>query len=118
MRFTPRDLARIGQLYLRNGYLDGKQIIPRSWIEQSLVPRNRTNVVKGDLGSLNFGYLWWTNIGGGDSLFAAFGYGGQAVYVVPSRSMVIVTLADETVARQQAEENELAIIAIVRRYFF
>jgi CubicO group peptidase (beta-lactamase class C family) len=51
-------------------------------------------------------------------LFAAFGYGGQAVYVVPSRSMVIVTLADETVARQQAEENELAIIAIVRRYFF
>ena len=118
MRFTPRDLARIGQLYLRNGYLDGKQIIPRSWIEQSLVPRNRTNVVKGDLGSLNFGYLWWTNVGGGDSLFAAFGYGGQAVYVVPSRSMVIVTLADETVARQQAEENELAIIAIVRRYFF
>jgi CubicO group peptidase (beta-lactamase class C family) len=118
MRFTPRDLARFGQLYLHKGYLGGKQIVPRSWIEQSLTPRNRYNSVKGDLASLNFGYLWWTSIGGGDSLFAAFGYGGQAIYVVPSRSMIIVTIADDTVARLQAEENELAVLAIVRKYFF
>ena len=118
MRFTPRDLARFGQLYLHQGYLDGKQIVPWSWIQQSLLPRNRSNSVKGDLALLNFGYCWWTNYGGGDSLFAALGYGGQAIYVVPARSMVIVTIADDSVSQQQAEENELAFIAIVKKYFF
>jgi CubicO group peptidase (beta-lactamase class C family) len=29
MRLTPRDLARFGQLYLHNGFIDGKQIVPR-----------------------------------------------------------------------------------------
>jgi len=118
MRFTPRDLARFGQLYLHQGYIDGKQIVPPSWIQQSLVPRNRYNSVKGDLAALNFGYLWWTNYAGVDSLFAALGYGGQVILVVPARSMIIVTVADDAVSREQAEENELAIIAIVRKYFF
>ncbi len=117
MRFTPRDLARFGQLYLHNGLIDGRQIIPRSWIQQSLAPRNKESAVKGDFKSLNFGYLWWTNADGGDSLFFASGYGGQMILVSPSRSMIIVVIADDMVGIQQAGMNEEAVIAIIRNYF-
>ncbi|MBF8296037.1 MAG: hypothetical protein HW389_2582 [Bacteroidetes bacterium] len=40
MRLTPRDLARFGQLYLHNGFIDGEQVVPRAWIQQSITPRN------------------------------------------------------------------------------
>ncbi len=34
MYFSARDLARFGQLYLRGGQLDGRQIIPADWVEE------------------------------------------------------------------------------------
>jgi len=117
MRFTPRDLARFGQLYLRNGLLEGKQIVSRSWIQQSVMPRNALPGRRGEFTSLNYGYLWWTNYAESDSLFFASGYGGQMILVVPNRSLVIVTIADEAVTMSQAELNERELIALLRKYF-
>ena len=118
MHFTPRDLARFGQLYLHNGFLDGKQIVPREWIRQSLIPRNGSNMTKGDLTSLNFGYYWWTNYNSRDSIIIASGFGGQGIYLIPARNMIIVTIGDTGVTPQDASANELAIIGILRKYFF
>ncbi|NBB93859.1 MAG: serine hydrolase, partial [Gammaproteobacteria bacterium] len=39
MRLSPRALARFGEAYRLNGLHDGKQVIPRSWIEASWTPR-------------------------------------------------------------------------------
>jgi CubicO group peptidase (beta-lactamase class C family) len=33
---SPEDLAKIGVCYLNDGYYDGKSIIPREWIEESI----------------------------------------------------------------------------------
>lgn len=117
MRFTARDLARIGQLYLRNGFLDGKQILSRSWIQQSLQPRNEQLGKKGEFESLNFGYQWWTNVSANDSLFFASGYGGQMILVAPDRSLVIVAVVDESVSFSQADLNERDLIALLKKYF-
>jgi len=117
MRLTPRDLARFGQLYLHNGFIDGKQIVPRAWIQQSITPRNGQNAVKGDFSSINFGYLWWTNCDGRDSLIIASGFAGQAIYVVPAKNIVIVTIGDSEVTQAQGDANELVIIGIVKKYF-
>jgi CubicO group peptidase (beta-lactamase class C family) len=117
MRLTPRDLARLGQLYLHNGLIDGKQIVPRAWVQQSITPRNAQNSVKGDLSSINFGNLWWTNYDGRDSLFVALGFGGQAIYVVPAKNIVIVTIGDSEVPQAQGNANERVIIGIVKKYF-
>jgi CubicO group peptidase (beta-lactamase class C family) len=118
MTFTPRDLARLGQLYLHNGSLGGTQIVSSQWIQQTLVPRNLTNLTWGDLTSVNYGYLWWNNNDGRDSLFMAAGFGGQFIFVVPARNMVIVTIGTDNVTSYQANVNEAVIIGIAKKYFF
>ena len=117
MRFTARDLARFGQIYLHNGALDGKQILSRDWIRQSLIPRNPRNANKGDLPSVNFGYLWWTNYDNRDSLYLASGFGGQTILVDPSQKMIIVVLADADVAPAQGDDNARSILALIKMFF-
>ena len=117
MRFTPRDLARFGQLYLHDGFLDGQQIVSRDWIRQSLVPRNPQNTTRGGFSAINYGYFWWADYEDQDSLFMAAGFGGQAVYVDRGQNMVIVTIANPDAPTRQGDINELNIIDILKKYF-
>jgi CubicO group peptidase (beta-lactamase class C family) len=117
IRLTPRDFARFGQLYLHNGAIDGKQIISRQWIQQSLAPRNPRGIPRGSFSSVNFGYSWWTTSSGSDSLFMTLGFAGKAMYVIPTKNMIIVTITDGEVTRLQGDANEQTMMDIVRRYF-
>ena len=117
MWFTPRDLARFGQLYLHNGLIDGKQIVPSDWIQKSLVPRNQQESTWGGFSTVNYGYLWWNNYDAQDSVFMAAGYAGQFIFVVPAQKMVIVTIGYDDVTTAQADVQETTIIDIVKRYF-
>jgi CubicO group peptidase (beta-lactamase class C family) len=118
MMFTPRDFARLGQLYLHNGNIDGTQIVSRQWIQQTLIPRNSANRPWGDLQSVNYGYLWWNNYDTRDSLFMAAGFAGQFVFVIPAKNMIIVTIGDDNVSTEQASLNEDIIIGILNKYLF
>lgn len=118
MRFTSRDLARLGQLYLHNGTIDGTQIISRQWIQQTLVSRNPGNRTWGDLQSVNYGYLWWNNYDARDSLFMAAGFAGQFVFVIPSKNMIVVTIGDDNISSGQASLNEDIMIGILNKYLF
>ncbi|MCX6134330.1 MAG: serine hydrolase [Ignavibacteriales bacterium] len=118
MSFTPRDLARLGQLYLHNGMIDGTQIVSRQWIQQTLVPRNSANHAWGDLPSVNYGYLWWNNYDSRDSIFMAAGFAGQFVFVIPAKNMIIVTIGDDNVTTEQASYFETVMIGILKKYFF
>jgi CubicO group peptidase (beta-lactamase class C family) len=92
MSFTPRDLARFGELFIQNGNLDGLQIIPQDYLQESWVPSEPS------LGALwydaieesGYGYLWWVAKMGGYWTYLARGHGGQHVVVVPELDMVIV----------------------------
>lgn len=81
---TSRDFARLGLLYLHEGSWDGEQVVPASWVEDSLEP------VAGSEGQ--YGYQWWTyDIDGvPDDAFLAEGIDGQFVYVIPSLDLVVV----------------------------
>lgn len=97
-RISARDLARFGQLYLRNGRWEDIQVIPATWIEESTRPHSEF----GD--GAGYGYMWWTYGAGSlgaaypsldkHDLYMARGTGGQALWVIPAAHMVIVHRGD------------------------
>ena len=85
---TPRDLAKIGYLYLKDGVWDGKRILPEGWIKASTSSSVTTNEK-----AYGYGYQWWviSRKGAGSyDAYAAWGYGGQLLIVVPELELISV----------------------------
>jgi CubicO group peptidase (beta-lactamase class C family) len=82
---TARDFSRLGRLYLNNGNWNGRQVIPREWIELS----TRSDRSKG--GASFYKYQWWLPHVYKDD-FLANGFLGQYIYVCPEKKIIIVRL--------------------------
>ncbi|MFD0911714.1 serine hydrolase domain-containing protein [Ruegeria arenilitoris] len=85
LNFTTRDYARFGQMILRNGARDGRQIVPADWIKESTLPSAPT-----EPGKIGYGYQWWIPVGAHDGEFLARGVYGQYMYFDQSRGVLIV----------------------------
>jgi CubicO group peptidase (beta-lactamase class C family) len=87
---TPRDMAKIGYLYLKKGIWKGTRIISEEWINNS-VQNHITPPVNWAYG---YGYLWWLKrYNSGSRLYCSFnaeGWGGQQIIVISSEDMVVV----------------------------
>jgi CubicO group peptidase (beta-lactamase class C family) len=87
---TPRDMARFGYLFLKNGLWNGVQLISSEWVQQSTRNHISPEVSWAD----GYGYLWWirTYRSGGVEYhaFRADGWGGQQIIVFPGLNMVLV----------------------------
>jgi CubicO group peptidase (beta-lactamase class C family) len=117
MGFTPRDLAKFGSLYLAGGYINGRQIIPKQWIDESLSNfTNFQNQIWGDLNNYNYGYLWWMGELDGYRVYFALGHGGQFVLNVPDLDMIVVSTANPEFDWNVADEHERAILHIIGFY--
>ena len=87
-KFSTRDMARIGELMLRQGKWNGRQLVPADWVEESTSP-----VTKFGRGG-GYGYMWWL-LSDSDfpeayvGAFAAHGRFGQHITVMPALDMVI-----------------------------
>ncbi|MET4171560.1 CubicO group peptidase (beta-lactamase class C family) [Bradyrhizobium sp. LA6.1] len=95
LRLRPRDAAKIGQLVLNRGQWNGRQIVSADWIAQSTTPRFQAI---GYFGSTMFyGYQWWMgrSLAGDKEIkwVAAFGWGGQRIFIVPELDLVMMTTA-------------------------
>lgn len=84
-RMSARDLARFGLLYLNQGRWQDAQIVSSEWVRESTKGRSVTS-------SGGYGYMWWTEVGFLEDLgtFSAYGYGGQAIHIVPGAKLVVV----------------------------
>jgi CubicO group peptidase (beta-lactamase class C family) len=112
LQTTCLDLARFGRLYLEGGAVDGRRILPRSYVEAS-VGRSGSSL------NAAYGFLWWLNRpgllrgpadpvdsggqpvsprsgqlapGAPDDVFSAQGLGGQTLLVDPGSRTVVVRL--------------------------
>jgi CubicO group peptidase (beta-lactamase class C family) len=89
---SARDLARFGLLFARGGRWNDQQIIPHGWVIESTQPYSKTDRGGG------YGYMWWLGANGNfypevtlpDGSFAAHGYRGHKVLVVPHWDLVVV----------------------------
>ena len=83
---APRDLAKLGELYMRDGVWRGKRILPEGWAAESTQPRVQA-------GKHRYGYQWWVMSEKGSGTYqcyAAWGYGGQFLFVVPELDLIAV----------------------------
>jgi CubicO group peptidase (beta-lactamase class C family) len=79
---APRDMAKLGYLYLREGCWDGERIIPSSWID-----RVRQGPVTAT-GGYHYANLWWS-LPESDA-FMARGRHSQLILVLPKLDIVAV----------------------------
>jgi CubicO group peptidase (beta-lactamase class C family) len=84
LRLEPRDLAKLGYLWLHDGRWQDKQIIPAGYLKDALAPH--ANVQAG----IQYGYGMWLYPGHTPYDFEANGRGGQRITVIPYLNAVIV----------------------------
>jgi CubicO group peptidase (beta-lactamase class C family) len=82
----PRDMAKLGYLYLNDGIWDGQQIIPVDWVRKSTEKHFQVEEPL-EPWDLYYGYGWWLHEFGP---YAAHGRGGQFIFVIPDLDMVVV----------------------------
>ncbi|MBX3256835.1 MAG: serine hydrolase [Chitinophagaceae bacterium] len=87
-----RDFARLGQLMLDSGKINGIPVIDSAYFKRSISPC----LVPDDAGQPcnYYGYQWWI-IPGEQEVFYARGILGQYIICIPSKQMVIVRLGEE-----------------------
>jgi CubicO group peptidase (beta-lactamase class C family) len=83
-----RDMAKFGQLFLRDGVWGGEQVISAEWVAESTQPRLTV------WGYVRYGYQWWFEEMSGYDVPYTSGYGGQHIFIIPELDAVIVTAAD------------------------
>jgi CubicO group peptidase (beta-lactamase class C family)/putative sterol carrier protein len=108
LKISPREAAKLGQLFLNKGKWDGKKIISESYLKEMVKPP----FIETNSG---YGYLVWLNNSLGEwhrpfkngtgrmipnapeDMFMATGFYGRFIFIIPSLSIVIVTFGKKLV---------------------
>ncbi|WP_406437683.1 beta-lactamase family protein [Streptomyces sp. NBC_01613] len=94
---TPRELAKFGLLYLNQGRWQGRQVVPRETVTQSMRPVVRA----GD--GYSYAHGWWVRRIGGRIVPFAWGYGGQYIYLLPAADVVVVVTENTRVSHENVD---------------
>lgn len=87
IRISARELARFGYLALHYGVWNGRQLVPRWWMD--LATRSSQDL------NPSYGYTWWVNAAGTQwpglpkDAFALSGYRSNRCYIIPSLDLVV-----------------------------
>ena len=102
-----RDFARLGQLMLDSGKINGRAVIDSAFFRKSVAPCKIID--ENNMPCNYYGYQWWI-IPGRQDIFYARGILGQYIICIPARNMVIVRLGekrDEKINNVPIEVNTL-----------
>lgn len=100
LQITPRDMAKLGFLYLHGGAWEGQQIVSAEWVQRATEKHTATD------GALGYGYQWWTYPRW--NAYTALGRQGQTIFVIPDLDLVVVTTA--------AVANHDVIFGLIEEY--
>jgi len=102
MSMTARQMIAFGELYLNDGKAGDHQVIAKSWIDRTRVPRGRSR-----WGSdREYGYGFWIREFAGHDSYYAWGYGGQFSFIIPDTDLVVVTTSRSDVSRERRDHND------------
>jgi hypothetical protein len=79
------DLAKIGYLYLHGGNWNGKQLISKDWVTDSVTPFIQAEE------DYKYGFKWWLlpRKDSADLVWMARGFGGQNLIVFPREGLIV-----------------------------
>ncbi len=89
MLLSPRDLAKIGELYRNEGRVGDRLLFPEDWVSESWVERARSAYTDDP-----YGYGWFQQPLAGEMGYYGRGYGGQVLYVLPALKLTVVMTSD------------------------
>lgn len=99
MLMTPRQMVSFGELYLNDGRAGDRQVVPRDWVAKADdgVGRSRWGSDR------EYGYGFWIRDFGRSKSYYAWGYGGQFIFIVPDKQLVIVTTSRADASRERRD---------------
>lgn len=89
LALLPRDMAKIGYLYLRNGQWDGRSLVPPAWIDK--VSHATVNMNMPRMPELRYSNLFWAVPD--KQVYMAVGYHCQIIMVMAQLNIVAVMTA-------------------------
>jgi len=98
------DLAKIGYLYLHGGNWNGKQMISKDWVTDSLTPFIQAEE------DYKYGLKWWLlpRKDSGDLVWMARGFGGQNLIVYPREGLIATFTAWDILGTTDPEHELVA----------
>ncbi|MEN9588819.1 MAG: hypothetical protein RLZZ481_605 [Pseudomonadota bacterium] len=102
---TLRDYGRLAMMMARSGVARGKQLVPAAWVQEM----TKAHFLPSRTGRwFGYGYQTWI-FPDLDGTYAFLGVRGQAIYVDPSRQLVLVHLAVRALARDSGSADTSAL---------
>jgi CubicO group peptidase (beta-lactamase class C family) len=89
LALQPRDMAKIGYLYLHHGEWEGKSLVPAAWVEKASHATVNMNAAFDP--ELRYSDFFWAIPG--KQVYMAVGYHCQLIMVLPKLDIVAVTTA-------------------------
>ena len=113
------DLAKIVDLFHKNGLWNGQRIVSAEWVKASIAP----SITVSEKSGVKYGYKWWLFPYGKDDTrlaFAGSGFGGQMPIVVPDYDLVMVftgwnILEGKHLNQREAIDRVLAAVTDAKR---
>ncbi len=91
LSITARELATIGEMVRNDGTYRGHRIVSAAWLRAALAPK--VTISGSDPYADGYGYFWYSKVqqieGKPVPVSFASGNGGNKIYVVPSRHLVV-----------------------------
>ncbi len=81
------DYARFGQMFLDDGTVGGKRILPEGWVDYTMTPAAASEG--------KYGAFFWLNRckvcpDVPEDMYSCNGHDGQQIYIIPSKGLVVV----------------------------
>lgn len=113
----PRDMAKLGWLWLEEGQGADGPVLDRDWVERGTRPAFSWWLASTPSGQQSYGSLWWLHRRDGRTAFFAWGHGGQFIWVDRTLDLVVVVTNNwrNVPAADAAESARAGLDLIINR---
>jgi len=91
LHLQPRDMAKIGYLWLHDGRWENRQLVPADWMRAAEEVHSHPGFSAGQ----EYGYGLWIYPQRTPPVFEGLGRGGQRISIVPAKNLVVVFTGGE-----------------------